>query len=198
MQQDFVYDPQIFGFRDYIYCSNCEARIAHVKDYIPNVHDLDYGGYFNRVFNVVVLDQPKFYQQEDGNILTRLNTYCDQCNVLLGWRLRDATLRSEYFITGRFFMRLDKLMYQNRVTLHNSLFGGEKGQDHVQDGGANDQPLLYFNEEQVGDANEEGPNDENGGANEQSADQDGDATSSFMIKLKALVNRILNKMHSRQ
>lgn len=40
MQQETVYDPQIFGFHDYIYCSNCEARIAHVMDYIPNVRIL--------------------------------------------------------------------------------------------------------------------------------------------------------------
>uniref|UniRef100_M1DHR6 Yippee domain-containing protein n=1 Tax=Solanum tuberosum TaxID=4113 RepID=M1DHR6_SOLTU len=49
MQEDSVYDPLVFGHRDYIYCSNCEARIARVQYYIPNVQDLDYRGYFKRV-----------------------------------------------------------------------------------------------------------------------------------------------------
>ncbi|XP_015079031.1 uncharacterized protein LOC107022991 [Solanum pennellii] len=171
MQEDSVYDPLVFGLRSYIYCSNCEVRIARVQYYIPNVQDLDYGGYFKRVFNVVILDQPKFHQQEDGNTLTTLNIYCTQCDMLLGWRLREATLPSNYFIRGRFFMRLDMLMYKSRVTLHDSLFGGANRQDHVQDAGANA--------------------DQEAGADERNADQDRDAKNRIMIKMKPLMNKVL-------
>ncbi|TMX02223.1 hypothetical protein EJD97_022300 [Solanum chilense] len=172
MQEDSVYDPLVFGLRSYIYCSNCEVRIARVQYYIPNVQDLDYGGYFERVFNVVILDQPKFHQQEDGNTLTTLNIYCTQCDMLLGWRLREATLPSKYFIRGRFFMKLDMLMYKSRVTLHDSLFGGANRQDHVQDAGASA--------------------DQEAGADKRNADQDRDAKNRIMIKMKPLMNNDQN------
>ncbi|KAK6788083.1 hypothetical protein RDI58_016608 [Solanum bulbocastanum] len=38
MQEDSVYDQPVFGHRDYIYCSNSEARIARVQHYIPSGH----------------------------------------------------------------------------------------------------------------------------------------------------------------
>ncbi|KAM3231915.1 hypothetical protein P3L10_017274 [Capsicum annuum] len=47
MEGNLVYDPQIFGHYDNIFCSSCDTRIARVDDYVPNADDLVFGGYFN-------------------------------------------------------------------------------------------------------------------------------------------------------
>ncbi|PHU15935.1 hypothetical protein BC332_17140 [Capsicum chinense] len=115
------------------------------------------------------------------------------------WGLRRvASPASEYFIAGRFFMKLDELMYQNGVTLHDALFevtnvqapndqnGGVNGQEHDlavganadQDGGANaDQDGGADNQVGGANADQDGSTnvDQYGGIIEQNNDEDGGA-----------------------
>ncbi|PHT46779.1 hypothetical protein CQW23_15937 [Capsicum baccatum] len=102
------------------------------------------------------------------------------------WGLRRvASPASEYFIAGRFFMKLDELMYQNGVTLHDALFEVTNVQaPNDQNGGVNGHEhdlAVGANADQDG-----GADNQVGGAN---ADQDGSATADqIACKLFVLEN----------
>ncbi|XP_055829428.1 uncharacterized protein LOC129898779 [Solanum dulcamara] len=168
MQREFVVDGQVYNYHHFIYCVNCEARIARIEDYIPNVHDILYGGYFKTLKDVVVIDQPIFHLLEDGNNLTTANTYCLQCNSLIGWKLIAATRQPDYFIEGRFFMKIGVLMFQNRVTLRSYILGSAYRYGLIQLSGANAQ-VGGANAQVIGGANAQvgGVNAQVGGTNAQ-------------------------------
>ncbi|MCD7457788.1 hypothetical protein HAX54_036180 [Datura stramonium] len=128
---------------DCIHCRICRTRVAFIEDYFPNVNDLLSGGFFSKVFNVEVPEDERYHQAVDGK--TRANTYCVGCGMLLGWKLIAVPKQSMYIREGGYLMRLHKLIYWNDVTLLTFLMGG---------------------------ANEQAPNDQDGGANEQDHDQD--------------------------
>ncbi|CAN4098860.1 unnamed protein product [Withania somnifera] len=173
----YIVGKHLINLRGCILCCFCETRVAFVEDYVPDAQDLVYGG-----SDVVVANNVNYHLKRDGNTLT--NIYCIQCRVLLRWELIAVTQPSNYFIVGRFFMRLNQLMYQSGVTLHVSLFGGANehapddqegganGQNHDQDVGADDHNADQDGgaSDQVGGANEQ-DRDAN---NEQNADQDED------------------------
>ncbi|KAM3307384.1 hypothetical protein P3S67_009127 [Capsicum chacoense] len=176
MQRNLVHDPQIYGYHHHIFCSFCETRIARVEEYIRIARDLEYGGYFTNLRNVVTIEQATNHLHGNTQLI-RYNTYCMHCHVLLGWQIVESIKPSEYFATGRFFMKADLLMYRNRVTLRQYLFRSANAQavnnqdaNADQDGGAN----VQDPNNQVGGADGQAPNEKNadqvGGAN---ADKDG-------------------------
>ncbi|CAN4100944.1 unnamed protein product [Withania somnifera] len=188
----FIVGNHLINLHGCILCCFCETRVAFVEDYVPNAQDLVYGGYFHRLFHVVVADNVNYYHRPDGNTLA--NIYCIQCCILLGWELIAVTQPSKYFVEGRFFMRLNQLMYQSGVTLHDSLVGGTNeqasnnqnggtnGKDHDKDVGVDDHNADQDkgSSDQVRGANEqdEGSNteqntDQDGGSNELNHDEDG-------------------------
>ncbi|CAN4100940.1 unnamed protein product [Withania somnifera] len=143
-----------------IHCCICRTRVAFIKDYIPNVNDLLSGGYFSRVFNVEVPEEERYHQVVDGKTLA--DTYCNQCGMLLGWKLIAISQPSKYYREGKFYMRLNKLIYWNDLTLLSFLLGGDHEQTPIN-------KMLIKD----GDANKQIPNEQNLGDNEQNADQDG-------------------------
>ncbi|KAL3336074.1 hypothetical protein AABB24_032016 [Solanum stoloniferum] len=185
MQRELIADGQVIGNRSFFYCKNCEAPIARTEDYVPKMDDLRYGGYFKTLKDVVVVDQPIFRLLEDGNNLTTAETYCLQCNSLIGWKLIAASQQTDYFKEGRFFMKIAVIMFRNRVTLRSYILGSAYRKGLNQPGGANAQ--VGRPNAQVGGANahvgganaqDGGPNDKDGGPNDQDGganDQDGGA-----------------------
>ncbi|KAH0667128.1 hypothetical protein KY285_028334 [Solanum tuberosum] len=183
MQRELIADGQVIGNRNFFYCKNCEAPIARTEDYVPKLQDLRYGGYFRTLKDVVVVDQPIFRLLEDGNNLTTAETYCLQCNSLIGWKLIAASKQTDYFKEGRFFMKIAVIMFRNRVTLRSYILGSAYRRGLNQVGGANAQ--FGGPNAQVGGANahvgganaqDGGPNDKDGGANAQDGgpnDKDG-------------------------
>ncbi|KAH0663358.1 hypothetical protein KY284_028289 [Solanum tuberosum] len=154
----FGVSDHLINIRDCILCCLCETRVAYIEDFIPNADDLVYGGFFNRLLHYVVpINHQGYLEQLEGNSL--LNIYCVQCRMRLGWQLVETTQQSEYFVVGRSFMKLELLIYQSGETLRHTVFGV-----------ANEQAPN----DQEGGANEQIPNEQNLGANDQNADQDGD------------------------
>ncbi|PHT46774.1 hypothetical protein CQW23_15932 [Capsicum baccatum] len=150
----FIIGNHLINVRGCILCCFCETRVSFIEHYLPNAQDLVYGGYFNKVFHVVVPNNVNYRRVVDGNTLA--NVYCINCRILLGWELIAVAQPSQYYVVGRFFMRLKQIMYLSGVTLHDSLFGGANEQaPNEQDGGAIDQV---------------------GGVNEQNHDEDGRAS----------------------
>ncbi|KAK6788121.1 hypothetical protein RDI58_016646 [Solanum bulbocastanum] len=104
-----------------------------------------------------------YLERRDGNTL--LNIYSVQCRMWLGWRLVRTTQQSEYFVVGRYFMKLELLIHQSGETLRDAVFGVANeqapngGATAVQNGVANNGGA---NAVQNGVANEQAPN---GGAN---------------------------------
>ncbi|KAF3679911.1 hypothetical protein FXO38_02543 [Capsicum annuum] len=142
------------------------------------------------IFHVVVPNNVNYRRVVDGNTLA--NVYCINCRILLGWELIAVAQPSQYYVVGRFFMRLKQIMYLSGVTLHDSLFGGANEQaPNQQDGGAIDQvggvneqnhdedghnePLLRDLNEELGLPYELVPDEQVLGGNEQNADRDGNA-----------------------
>ncbi|KAH0663347.1 hypothetical protein KY284_028278 [Solanum tuberosum] len=150
MQRELIADGQVIGNRNFFYCKNCEAPIARTEDYVPK--DLRYGGYFKTLKDVVVVDQPIFRLLEDGNNLTTAETYCLQCNSLIGWKL------VRYYAV---------IMFRNRVTLRSYILGSAYRRGLNQVGGPNAQ--VGGANAHVGGANAQvgGPNAQVGGANAQ-------------------------------
>ncbi|WMV35874.1 hypothetical protein MTR67_029259 [Solanum verrucosum] len=90
---------------DCILCYFCETRVAFIEDFIPNADDLVYGGYINRLFHYSApINHQGHLERRDGNTL--LNIYCVQCQMWFGWRLVRTIQQSEYFVVGRYFMKL--------------------------------------------------------------------------------------------
>ncbi|PHT46778.1 hypothetical protein CQW23_15936 [Capsicum baccatum] len=156
MEENFPVDPQGIDRRDYIYCSSCNNPVAFVEDFIPNRDDFVWGGHFNRMRNVKIL--PMIDQLHGNTQSVRLVTCCMQCNEWLGWKRTVDTQPSQYLI-GRFSVRMDRLMFQNRVMLSDYLFGDI---------------IAQAPHNQVGGANVQAPNNPVGGAN---ANQDGGANN---------------------
>ncbi|KAH0750043.1 hypothetical protein KY290_029275 [Solanum tuberosum] len=167
MQRELIADGQVIGNRNFFYCKNCEAPIARTEDYVPKLQDLRYGGYFKTLKDVVVVDQPIFRLLEDGNNLTTAETYCLQCNSLIGWKLIAASKQTDYFKEGRFFMKIAVIMFRNRVTLRSYILGSAYRRGLNQVGGPNAQ--VGGANAHVGGANAQvgGPNAQVGGANAQ-------------------------------
>ncbi|KAH0667123.1 hypothetical protein KY285_028329 [Solanum tuberosum] len=199
----FGVSDHLISMHDCILCYFCETRVAFIEDFIPNVRilsastfkflthyvhvlvlytlqadDLVYGGYINRLFHYSApINHQGHLERRDGNTL--LNIYCVQCQMWFGWRLVRTIQQSEYFVVGRYFMKLELLIYQSGETLRDAVFGVANeqapngGANAVQNGVANEQaPNGGANAVQNGVANEQAPNGganavQNGVANEQ-------------------------------
>ncbi|KAF3621875.1 hypothetical protein FXO37_32563 [Capsicum annuum] len=162
----------------YIVCCICGNQVAFIEDYVPNAQDAIYGGYINRMFDVIVENNENHHSVVDGDTLAIIS--CMTCLVVIAWELIAVAQPSEYFVVGRYFVRLHLLRYQNGETLHEFLFGDVNVQDpNDQVGGANAQAPNEQNADQVVPSNAEhdgGANNQVGGANaqapnEQNADQ---------------------------
>ncbi|PHU15920.1 hypothetical protein BC332_17125 [Capsicum chinense] len=151
----------------------------NVYHFLVQVQDLVYGGYFTELRNTSTIEQPTNHLH--GNTqLTRYNTYCMRCNVLLGWQIVASIPQSEYFVAGRFFMILDLLKFQNHLVLRRFVQAAiNQLAPNEEDVGANGQDEGVDEQvpnEQDEDANEQNHDQDGGSPNEQNADQDGGAS----------------------
>ncbi|XP_055831098.1 uncharacterized protein LOC129900197 [Solanum dulcamara] len=169
-------------FYDSIHCGACRIRVALIQDFVLTVNDLVSAGFINRLFNVEVSEDERYHRHQVIGGRTLANTYCVQCRSLLGWKLIAVSQPSWNHRVGGFYLRLDKLIYWNNVTLFDFLFGGTNEQaPNDQDGGTDEeQDQNYYRGTNEQDQNyyggsDEQDHDQNGGADEENADQDGDA-----------------------
>ncbi|OIT02322.1 hypothetical protein A4A49_25041 [Nicotiana attenuata] len=143
-----VENDQVRG-EDFIHCNVCKTRIGTTEDHIENIQN-ETTGVLSKVFNVQVLDDHKYVEQDSGN--TVADIYCVKCGMLLGLKLITVPRQTLYVREGRFLMKLNKLVYWGDVPMFFEEYNIEHD-DQVpnnQVGGVNDQ----VPNNQVGDADE--------------------------------------------
>ncbi|KAM3231893.1 hypothetical protein P3L10_017252 [Capsicum annuum] len=156
---------------DRIHCRGCNATVSFVKYYFLNKRDLADAGIFTRMIDVDVSEDAQNRKVIGRNTLAHVR--CSGCKMLIGSKFIAVPEPTENIKVGHFSMDLNELIDWKGVTLFNSLLGIGGATEQApagQDGGANEQ-----NADQDGDANERIPMEQDLGANEQNADQDEDA-----------------------
>ncbi|KAH0659718.1 hypothetical protein KY289_028466 [Solanum tuberosum] len=154
----------------YLYCRHCRTQVATIHADTPTLPILSR-------LRVAVREDERYHRVIDG--VTVAGTFCVQCRNLLGWKIIAVSQPSSIYSVGEFVMTLNAFISWNNVTSFDLLFGGnndqdggaDEEQDHDQNGGANEQ-----NAEQDGDTNEQDL-----GANVQNADQDGEANEQDLV-----------------
>ncbi|XP_010322954.1 protein yippee-like At3g08990 [Solanum lycopersicum] len=125
------------------YCRHCATQVATLH---ANTQTLPI---LSRL-RIAVVDDERHYRVIDG--MTVAEIFCVRCRNLLGWKIIAVSQPSSVYSVGEFVMRLNTFISNNNVTSSDLLVGGNNDQD--------------------GGADEEQDHDQNGGANEQNADQD--------------------------
>ncbi|XP_049343386.1 uncharacterized protein LOC125807698 [Solanum verrucosum] len=170
---------------DTIHCHTygCRMLVAFFNDYIPRIFVFQH---YSVIFQQLIFLSCRLNQEDWVNRdLPCWNTYCSQCENMIGWKMIAVTQPSKYITQGRFVMKLDKLRISNNERLirpiqEQNFRANEENADQdgeTSEGYGDSTEQEVGSDEQNGDSTDQDGDtaDQGLGANEQNIDQDGDS-----------------------